>query len=510
MTDKVRHKPAKKKETGVERRHAFETTRGAKSSAPVLTGSLAAWAVLMATVIFVGPAKADDTDAATTVRLAQADGPPALPIASPTANQPTPPDYKRFDPYRIKGVNIPLPGPADTITGEAFGLRDKLASLGIGWFGFSTSFFADNLLRHGHPLNNNRANQVYNGQLPTYFSSNILDITYDISRYGIPNGQLAAGVTYTTTNWNPAGPRVTGLSGLTYYQTLFDKKVEINAGYEVNSLQYLGTYVGGSIAGGIFGPNGTIPVENGLNNATISTLGANAKIYLPSNFYTKFGVQRAISPDGTVVEHNQNASEVRFKVPNAGVLFIDETGYQTNAAPGLMSTWVRMAANYTSSNYREFSSTRGQQLNVRGEGEYGFYALADRQILQTNPHPGTAGQGLYVGGSFLAAPPGYNLFSQNFEARIYGVGLIPGRPSDLLSAVFDDTIFSSYLVSTARHAGVLAHSDAKSYTVSYSAHVFPGVYLNEGVAYVDHPTPVTYNGSTGSALNILLGSSVFF
>ena len=454
---------------------------------------------------------AKDTNDSTTVSLAQANDPAAVAVTPPTTRQDTHTDYPRFNPYRIRGANIPLPGPADTVDGDAFGLRDAAASLGIGWFGYSTSFFADNTLRHGLPLNNQRGNQVYNGQLPTSFTSNIFDVTYDISRYGIPDGQLLAGVTYTTTNWNPAGPRTTGLSGLTYYQTMFDKKVELNAGYEVNSLQYLDTFVGGSLAGGIFGPNGTIPVETGLNNAVVSTLGANAKVHLPSNFYTKFGVQRALSPDGTVIEHNQNASEVRFTVPNAGALFIDETGYQTTAAPGRLSTWVRVAANYTSSNYREISSRFGQLQRVRGEGEYGAYALADQQIVQTNPRPGAAaGQGLYVGGSIFYAPSGLNVFSRNYEARIYGFGLIPGRPTDLVSAVFDDTIFSNYLVQAARNAGSLAHSDTKSYTVSYSAHVLPGIYLNGGVAYVDHPSPITYNGSTGSALNILLGSSLFF
>lgn len=473
--------------------------------------SLASYVVLMAIVGLTTNVKAEDLNDTTIVRLAQASEPAAVAVAPPTTSQVAPLDYTRFNPYRIRGANIPLPGPADTIEGNAFGLRDALASLGIGWFGYSTSFFADNILRHGLPLNNQRGNQVYNGQLPTYFTSNIFDVTYDISRYGIPDGQLVAGVTYTTTSWNPAGPRTTGLSGLTYYQTLFNKKVEFNAGYEVNSLQYLDTFVGGSLAGGIFGPNGTIPVEAGIDNAVVSTLGANAKIYLPSNFYTKFGIQRALSPDGTIVEHNQNASEVRFKVPNAGALFIDETGYQVNAASGRLSTWVRVAVNYTSSNYREISSTFGQQQRVRGEGEYGAYALADQQILQTNSHPGAAaGQGLYVGGSIFYAPSGFNVFSRNYEARIYGFGLIPGRPSDLASAVFDDTVFSSYLVEAARRAGSLAHSDAKSYTASYSAHVLAGIYLNAGLAYVDHPSPVTYNGSTGSALNTLLGSSLFF
>lgn len=318
------------------------------------------------------PLPAADYADGTMVQLAQAGSASPLPTAvgPPTAGQTTPQNFSRFDPLRIKGINIPLPGPADTIDGEALGFRDKLASLGIGYFGFSTSFFADNTLRHGHPLNNQRGNQLYNGQLATSFSQNVLDVTFDLSRYGIPDGQIVAGGVYSTTNWNPAGPRTTGVTQLTYYQTLLNKKIELSVGYQQNSLQYLGTFVGGSIAGGIFGPNGTVPIENGIDNSIVPTLGVNAKFYLPSNFYTKLGVQRAISPDGTIVEHNQNASGVRLKVPNSGILVIDETGYQTNASPGVLRTWVRAAANYTSSNYREYNTTMGL-TNRRGEGEYG-------------------------------------------------------------------------------------------------------------------------------------------
>ena len=87
--------------------------------------------------------------------------------------------------------------------------------------------------------------------------------------------------------------------------------------------------------------------------------------------------------------------------------------------------------------------------------------MGDQQILQTNPHTGTAAQGVYVGGSAMYAPPELNRFSQYYEARIYGIGLIPGRPLDLLSGVFTDNVFSGYAVRAARNAGQLAHSDSK-------------------------------------------------
>ena len=161
--------------------------------------------------------------------------------------------------------------------------------------------------------------------------------------------------------------------------------MEIKAGLLGNSVEFLSTFVAGNLAGGIFGPNASIPVEEGENNTVFATPGINVKLNLPSHFYTKVGVQRAISPDGTVVEVNQDPAQVRFKVLNSGVFVIDETGYQVAASPTTPSTWIQAAANYTSSNYREYNSIQGLTPR-RGDHEYGLYILGDQQVLQTAPH----------------------------------------------------------------------------------------------------------------------------
>lgn len=146
----------------------------------------------------------------------------------------------------------------------------------------------------------------------------------------------------------------------------------------------------------------------------------------------------------------------------------------------------------------------------RSGPSYGLFLLADRQLVQTASGEGNAARGIYAGFSLEYAPPQYNRFSQYYEGRIYGLGLVPSRPLDLVSLVYNRNVYSDLLVNAARRAGNLAHNATNTYSVSYSAHVFHGINLNLGLSYIDNPTPVTYNTHTGSALSTYLGAVTFF
>ena len=437
--------------------------------------------------------------------------------ASEYTVRPTPPPgqnpYAQADQLKVRGWTIPLPGAADTADGGLFGARNAAASEGISWLGFSTTTFQDNVLRHGHPpgansaLPGNSKEEQYNGQLPTYNSSNALFVNYDLNRYGIPDGQISVGAFIVTNNWNPSGPNGFGIAQASYYQTFLNRRVEVKVGLLENNLEFLGTQIGGNLAGGIFGVNAAIPVENGQSLPSYGLPGVNVKLNLPGNFYDKFGVQRSISPGGPLVERQENPNNVaRFTVPNAGALVVDEAGYRVPPAPGQMSTWVRASVDYNSSRYNDFTTRRLHQ------GNFGLYLLADRQLIQTAPNagPGSALRGIYAGFSAMYAPSYFNAFSQYYEARIYGFGLIPGRPFDLLTLVANRNVFSEDAVRVVRSFGVLAHDNANTFTAAYSAHVLPGTNLNVGVSYVDNPTPITYNRTTGSALNVITNLFVFF
>jgi porin len=461
------------------------------------------------------PARADEPTVNTgLMQFAQgAVTPTGLPnaVIAPPALPPGQNPYALADTLKIRGWVIGLPGAADTIDQGLFGVRNALAENGISYFGISATTFQDNTLRHQLPAGNyfgphSRDNQLYGGQLPTYMTQNQLFALYDLQRYGIADGQLEFDVSSISTNWNPAGPNGLYLAAASYYQTFLNKKLEIKIGLLQNSVEFLGAQVGGSLASGVFGPNASIPVENGLNSSGFSTLGVNVRYNFPDNFYTKGTVQRAISPDGSIAERLGNPTGLNLKVRNAGVLVLDEVGYRVNPSPGEMQTWIRGALSVTTSRYRELANTAHRE-----QSDYGIYFLADRQLLHTasNAGFGSSRRGIYAGFTVEHAPSYFNAFDQYYEGRLYGFGLIPGRPNDLISLVANHSQFSGEAVQAARNRGLLAHGGVTSYTASYGAQALPGVNINAGLSFTDHPTAITYTRSTGSALNILLNAILF-
>ncbi len=106
-----------------------------------------------------------------------------------------------FDALRIKGLTITLPGPSDTIDPDFAGIRSSLAALGIGYIGYSNNNFWDNML----PAERNTfGRQVYSGQTPTFLTNNVMQLTYDLRRYGISDGQIVVGGIYNFDTWEPA------------------------------------------------------------------------------------------------------------------------------------------------------------------------------------------------------------------------------------------------------------------------------------------------------------------
>ena len=133
-----------------------------------------------------------------------------------------------FEALRIKGLTIALPGPQDTIDPDFAGIRSSLAALGIGYIGYSNNNFYDNML----PAERTTfGQQVYSGQKPTFLTNNVMQMTFDLSRYGISDGQIVVGGIYNFDTWKPAGPNALSLATLSYYQTFLNKQVELKVGY---------------------------------------------------------------------------------------------------------------------------------------------------------------------------------------------------------------------------------------------------------------------------------------
>lgn len=407
----------------------------------------------------------------------------------------------RYSDLRWKGINVNLPPPNNTVDLGLFGIRDKLADNGIGYLAFSQNTAYSNVL---HSAKSTNGRQVYNGQQPTALSTNFVLVTVDLSRYGIPDGQIAAVGFFDTTTWNPLGPNTANVGTLSYYQTAFNKRVELKIGLLANSFEFVGPYVAGSLSGGVFGPSGSLFFQGGMSGLTYPSYGLNVTAHLTEHVYDKIGIARALSPDGTIVEHNHNRIGLTWSTPNTGAYVINELGYLRPAGVDLPQTWVRGGGIYSGSHYNDLD--RGG----RSTGNYTLYLLADRQILQLSSDPKQAFRGIYAGFSAEFAPPTLNRFSEYYEARLYGLGLLPNRPRDQTSLLVTDTVFSGTAVDNARRARQLAHDNSIAITLSYSAQVIHGIYANAAVSYINNPSPVTYTSSTGSALNIIGGFSFFF
>ncbi|WP_157113192.1 carbohydrate porin [Bradyrhizobium embrapense] len=417
--------------------------------------------------------------AAATVSRAWSAGPSTA--SPPSANGAVSPEvakmikFAAFDKLSMKGWITTVPPAAESIFQDPNGLRTALAEYGIGYVAYSTNTFTANMLNNAPPKP-----QTYQGQIPTTYSFSEVTLSYDLGRVGLTGGQLSVGAMLTGTTWEPLGPSGAKFANLYYFQSLMDDTVQLQAGVFYNAQNYLGLLVAASMA---TGPQALVPYELGLSRQGVPAPGANLMINLPNNFYNKAGVQRSISPDGADVEQQANPIGLGLSSPDAKALFIDEFGYKTFSSPTQGSVWVRAGGLYNTSPYFDFSAGRKTDTN------WGFYAAADVQVSHISSAPYEAYQGYYVGGFYMTSDPNKNMYQNYYEGRVYGMGIIPGRPMDQTALIFGYTTLSkSALDFQAALTGIRPFGDYASVTVSNSFRLNPGVYLMLGTSYNVHPS----------------------
>lgn len=405
---------------------------------------------------------------------------------------------------RLKGWNIPFPSFAETTLQDYGGWRSTMAQYGFSFLAYNLTVSATNVLNT--PLTRNGVQQYW-GQRGSIENVSAAFLNYDLSQYGIPSGQLQFAGNILHSSWQPYFPSANSIQRLAYYQTLFDGKLEINAGYLSNTTTFVGIYIGGQLQN-TFGPSASIPTELGLSVSPQPQPTFWVK-YNFDSFYTQAGVARSLAPTSTTVLSDQhvNPTGIRFSEPGAKALYIDEIGYRRAAAPGLEQMWLRAGAIYNTSDYHNLA-TGGLSTNS------GAYLLADRQLFQVDPStPETAYRGLYLGGSAMYADPTINTFTQYYEARLYAVGYFDWRPRDTISLIYNHNVISPFLVRStnlrALTTGTYATYGTNTITASYSANLVKGVFLNLGLSYTDKPS-VTYTLNEGHALNFLVSTMVYF
>lgn len=411
------------------------------------------------------------------------------PVAPVTLGPPPPPAY---DALGVKGWDTPFPPASDTIFADAGKVRSNLADYGIGVVGYSVNAVVYDLRGDKTP------GASFNGKYPTYFTgSQGLFMTYDASKIGLQNGQfqvLLEAFTNSRPDLNP--PRSVNIGTLAYFQSFNNDEFEMKLGYMILSNEFMGANIAGSFTSGTLGPQSALPVQAGFSFPGLTTPGFTFRYNGPNGFYDKVAVVRGIPNQDYQESIDHNDFGLRFHFPNSGAVVLDEIGLNQPSSSGHNSLWLRAGGVYNATQYTNFE-TGQKQTN------YGLYALADYQFMQTDP--GEPARGLYAGASINFTPPDRNLYTRYYEARLYGIGLLPGRPADLLSVVLSYNGLSKAALAAVFPPGTPTDHYAETASVAYSIRLARGVYLQPALALVKNITitphvPLAVNAYVSLAL----------
>lgn len=429
--------------------------------------------------------------------------------------------------YGYKGWNIPFPSLGDSLTQDDGHWRTKLASHGFGVNTQNSLISQANVLdrpsripKDGYPacapanLDYNCAGgHSYFGQGgPEVYISGLVFLTYDMSQWGVPDGQIAAGVHYGYSTDQQFSPDALRIQSFSWYQTMLDKKLELKIGYFPSLPEFTGTFVGGMVASP-FGPSSSIPIIMGQSPNGMGTPNFRLSWNLTPKLYTSVGIQRSMpvhGPTGNPLydEEHANPSGLDFKssVPGTRVLYTNEWGYKTKMGSPSPSLWLRAGMFYNTSNFRDYSRLM-EDAEATKKDVRGFYLLGDYQVYQPEPSsPYTSYRGLYLGASFMQAPEEIAAFYRYFEARAYWLAPFPTRNMDMVSLIYTHSDTSKYvknvLDSASQFTNLYPIDAVNSVTFSYMYNVRPGLYLTAGAGYTDNPSLQYFKGE-GNSLNLL-------
>src|SRR4029077_8468455 len=346
--------------------------------------------------------------------------------------------------------------------------------------------------------------QNYWGQKPSFANFSVMVLTYDLSRFGVPDGQLQFAGINTYATFQSYIPDALTMLFLAYYQTWFDRRLEIKFGLLANQNEFVGQNIGGNFVT-TGGPANTIISLLGMSVSPVSTWSFRMTGHL-GNFYNETAVMRSLvvnGPTGNVLfdtdalnpsrlDWNVNTSSysptAEVGAPGTGELFVDEFGYKQDATPSSLYTWARAGVMYNNSTFHDSTKSVTDGGLVQGaigptvEGDAGFYLLADQQLWQSAPDSArTASRGLYGGATIMYARPQTTPITQYYEGRLYMKAPFASRPKDLVSLVAYYQVNSPYLVdnlNTLHDAGTYGKPETWSATFGYLARLRPGVSLS--------------------------------
>src|SRR6478609_702909 len=200
----------------------------------------------------------------------------------------------------IKGWNLTFPAFGDTFLQDYGGWRSSLSSVGIGLIEYNVTRFQANILdtpREGPRFNSfYDSAQSYWGQKPSFHDISALALIYDLSRFGVPDGQLQLAGNFNYATYQGFNPNTATFHFLAYYQTLFDRQLEIKFGLVGNQNEFVGQNIGGGFAS-TGGPANSIITLLGMSGSPVSTWSFRVTGHL-GKFYNETALMRSVVVNG--------------------------------------------------------------------------------------------------------------------------------------------------------------------------------------------------------------------
>lgn len=385
------------------------------------------------------------------------------------------PACHRYDGLQPQGSTNPPISTCETMSPELGKWRARLADEGWLIQGGSVIGGTFDLLHHeAHP-------QLYIGQDPTYRANTYVTATYDLSRIGFAGvSQLVFNANVQWFSFRGENPNGFAINSLYVSQRFNDGREQVQYGFEELGNQFYGFSLGTSSTTSPAGVGSSIPYEVGfIFNKTAPE--ANLRLASPSrHFYERFGVTRSVDPEGPQADWDRNNFwGLKWHIPGAGALYINELGYQRDAAPRQRMMWLRQGVIYNHSRFPDFHGGYA-------DNNYAYYLVGDYQLLQTDP--AQAFRGLYINVKTDYAPPDRNVYAADVGATFYFLGPFR-RADDAFALGYTFNRLSRSFERQQRAGGTAAVDYSRNYSFSYVYRVARGVYLSNQLSYTVNPIP---------------------
>ncbi len=258
-------------------------------------------------------------------------------------------------------------------------------------------------------------------------------------------------------------------------------RVILHYGYSAWLSYFYGLYLGSSTASSALGPTSVMLNQAGLTSlkpspgSDIRFLSADDK-----RWYDHIGVARSQSSDGLEADSKYNTYGLRWKVPDAGTLVINEIGYRTNPEPGVPMTWIRGGSVYNKTPYFNYNTEQDQH------NTWSHYLAATRQLTQ--PDSTQPFRGWYIDGKTNYAPQNRNVFTADASLTLFSIGPFDARPNDMLSFGLSYNKFSHDAKRYNERQGNSAESFSNTASTAYTMRITNGIYWTNQLAWTHHPS----------------------